>query len=340
MASPKNILDLSFDEISFFLKSINEKAFHSRQIFDWIYHKGILDFDGMKNLSRDLRLVLKTNFYFPETPILKESLNKDKTGKYLFGLPDGQKIETVLIPAAGRLTICVSSQVGCKFACAFCASGIGGWKRNLSSGEMLMQILQAQSLSKSKVTHVVFMGMGEPLDNWDEVRKAIETINSPGGLNIAARRITVSTCGIPDKIDAVADFGRQIELAVSLHGYNDEVRSKLMPINKRYPLAVLVQACRKYVRRTNRQVTFEYIVIPDVTMTAEAPKALAGLLRGFQCKINLIPYNIVEEFPWTTPSPRAVYRFRDELISLGVHTTIRWSKGLGADGACGQLRRK
>ena len=336
----KFILDFSYEEFCSYIESIGEKSFRSHQIFNWIYQKSILDFSQMKNLSADLRRHLKEEFLFPVVNCLGLSEDDSGTKKFLFELFDGQKIETVLIPAGKRLTVCVSSQAGCKFDCKFCASGIGGWVRNLSCGEILMQILQAQIQAERKITHVVFMGTGEPLDNWDEVKRAIEIINSSEGFNTAARRITVSTCGVLSKMKEMISLGRQIELAVSLHGYKDEVREQLMPINKTYPLKELIKECREYVKKTNRQITFEYVLIDGLTCCEEAPEVLARLLRGLKCKLNLIPYNPVEEFDWKVPSRNMIYRFRDALIEKGVHATIRWSKGGEARGACGQLRRQ
>lgn len=340
MSFERTILDFSFEECAAYMKSVGEKSFRARQVFDWIYHKGVLDFDQMKNLSQSLRDRLKKECPFPRVSCLEKQMCPAETKKYLFQWMDGQTIESVVIPSEQRMTVCISCQAGCKFACRFCASGIGGWVRNLSCGEILMQILQMQSYEKRRVTHVVFMGMGEPLDNWPAVQKAISVINSAEGMDIAARRITLSTCGIVPALKNVADFGRQIELAVSLHGYNDETRGQLMPVNQRYSLKELILACREYVKQTNRQITFEYILIDGLTCTTEAPGVLAKILKGLLCKVNLIPYNLVEEFDWKAPSRDDIYAFRDALIEKGVHATIRWSKGKNAHGACGQLRSR
>lgn len=338
--SGKSILDLSADDLTSYLDSIGQSSFRAQQISDWVYKKTVIDFQQMKNLPAEFRDQLAKDYPFPQMTVDRLIQDTAGTTKFLFTLPDSRKIEAVLIVKGQRVTICVSSQAGCKFACRFCASGIGGWLRHLACSEMIMQILLAQEKTGSKITHVVFMGTGEPFDNWEQVRAAINVINDPQGMGIAARRITISTCGLLPGIKKLQRFDKQIELAVSLHGHNDQVRSKLMPINQQYPLKELVSACREYVQATHRQVTFEYVLIDGLTLSDEAPKSLAKLLRGLNCKLNLIPYNSVKEFDWRAPSRNAVYRFRDALIEQGVHATIRWSKGHETDGACGQLRRE
>ena len=335
----RGILDLSYQSFQMYLESIGEKSFRAQQVFDWIYKKYIFDFDQMKNLSSELRHQLKKDLFFPTMECVQETQDNSNTIKFLFRLSDGQKIEAVLIQAAAsRLTVCVSSQAGCKFACKFCASGIGGWRRNLSCGEIVMQVLQIQAMISGNVTNVVFMGTGEPFDNWEAVRDAIQAINSQKGLNIAARRITISTCGIVPMLKEFSAIGLQVNLAISLHGYTDKIRQQLMPINKMYPLSDLIAACHECVEQTKRTITFEYILIEGLTCCDEAPQALAHLLKGLKCKLNLIPYNVVQEFEWKAPSRNAIYRFHDDLIEHKVHATIRWSKGQGAEGACGQLR--
>jgi len=320
------------------MESIGEKPFRARQLWEWIYRSRVLEVDQMKTLPADLRRRLKNDFSFPEWTCLQQETDSAGTTKFLFQLSGGSRIESVVIPSARRLTVCVSSQAGCRFACRFCASGVGGLDRDLTCGEILMQILYAQARENRRVTHVVFMGTGEPLDNWPEVKKAIEVINAPEGMDIAARRITVSTCGIIPGMKKMADLGRQIELAVSLHGYNDEVRGRLMPVNRRYPFRDLIPASRDYAARTNRQVTFEYLLIDGLTCCPEAVPALGQALKGLLCQVNLIPYNPVKEFDWRPPPRKHVYAFRNALIAAGVHATVRWSKGQGAQGACGQLR--
>jgi len=285
---------------------------------------------------------------FKSTPLQKKS--SDGTVKFLFTLYDGETIETVLIPTQSRTTVCVSTQVGCKFACRFCASGVDGWRRNLTCAEILEQILHAKGYVKNhiepvsgfkhqaNVTHVVFMGVGEPLDNYDQVLKAVRIINSPQAFGIAARRITISTCGLIPQIERLKTAGLQIELSVSLHGYNDAVRRQLMPVSSRYGLSDLITACREYSRATKRQITFEYILIKDLTCSKHAADALAHLLKGLLCKINLIPFNKVIESPYSSPSRREVLAFRQALQKKGIVATIRTPRGQDIEAACGQLR--
>ncbi|HRZ40198.1 MAG TPA: 23S rRNA (adenine(2503)-C(2))-methyltransferase RlmN [Candidatus Omnitrophota bacterium] len=338
--SNRNILDLSLPELIQYFEQIGERRFRAQQILNWIYQREAVSFEEMRNLPGPLREQLKKDFEFGWLTAEQRIEAEDETVKYLFPLRDDQKIETVAITAPQRLTLCVSSQAGCKFGCRFCASGLGGWRRQLSAGEILAQILAVKKdLSHRRVTHVVFMGTGEPLDNFDAVMAAIDMINSPEGLNIAIRRITISTCGVIPQMKVLAQAGRQIELAVSLHGYSNETRDMLMPANKKYPLKLLIQTCRDYIEQTHRQVTFEYIMIPGVTLTEEAPEALSDLLKGMNCKVNLIPYNRVAEFDFRQPTRSEIFDFRDRLIKAGVHTTVRWSKGEDVSAACGQLRR-
>jgi len=282
--------DLSESDLQSYLISLAERPFRAAQIRDWVYQKSVTDFSVMKNLSETLRQRLAQAFQFPVMEAASSTQDSSGTRKFVFQLNDGQRIETVLIPVRGRMTVCVSSQAGCRFACGFCASGLGGWTRNLSRGEIIMQILRAQQLGAQRVSHVVFMGTGEPLDNWEEAREAIALLNHPRAMGIAARRITVSTCGLIPGIKQLAQLGLQVELAVSLHGYDDESRGRLMPINQKYPLGELIRACREYGQKTRRQITFEYIMIDGVTCRQQAPEALAALLKGLECKLNLIPY--------------------------------------------------
>lgn len=334
-----DIRNLSFEELTAYLESIGEKSFRARQIFDWIYKKGAGDFSAMKNLPQPLKEHLQNDFVFEPAVVIQSLASEDKTRKFLFDLHDKEKVETVLIPTADRATVCVSTQAGCKFGCRFCASGIGGWTRNLTPAEILGQILHAKQAAEGQpLSHIVFMGTGEPLDNYDNVLKAIRIINSPQGLGIAARRITVSTCGVIPQIKKLAKEGIQIELAISLHGYSNESRKVLMPVNKKYPMADLIEACREYFQATKRQITFEYILIKNVTCSDEAAKELGKLLKGFVCKLNLIPYNKVNEFDHEPPSREEVFHFRDQLAKNGIHSTIRSPRGRDVGAACGQLR--
>lgn len=335
----RDMLDLSYEDLTAYLKSVGESPFRSSQIFEWIYQKQVQSFDKMSNLPSRLRGRMKNDFIFYEPRILQKKISSDGTLKVLFELHDQKKIETVLIPTLTRATVCVSTQAGCKFGCRFCASGIGGWERNLSCGEILSQVLYMKKIAQKRpLSHIVFMGMGEPLDNYDNLIKAIRVINSPEGINIAARRITISTCGLIPQIKKLAEEGLQIELAVSLHGSSDTSRNVLMPINKKYPVKDLIAACKVYSKATKRQITFEYILIKDVTCTERASRELSRLLKGLLCKINLIPYNPVSEFDHKPPSRNQIFSFKNQLTRLGVHAMIRAPRGRDVSAACGQLR--
>ncbi len=339
MMTKLDIRELSFDEFVHYLQEKGEKPYRAQQIFDWIYKKGVENFEQMKNIPQPLRERLAADFNFWEQSIIKEAESSDHTRKFLFDLHDRERIETVLIPTEARTTVCVSTQAGCKFGCRFCASGIGGWNRNLSCGEIVSQILYAKQKAQDvPLSNIVFMGVGEPLDNYDNLLKAIRLVNSSEGMNFAARRITISTCGVVPQIEKLAKEGMQIELAVSLHGSSNDSRNVLMPVNKKYPVKDLIAACRQYSRVTKRQITFEYIMIKDVTCTPQAAEELGKLLKGMLCKVNLIPYNKVEEFKHETPSKKDMYAFRDRLVELRVHATIRTPRGPDVAAACGQLR--
>ena len=337
----RDILNLSFQDLADYFQSIGEPAFRATQTFERIYKKGAWNFAAMTDLSAPLRSRLAQNFTLQPLKIVTKLVSKDGTTKFLFDLHDHEKIETVLIPTATRTTICISTQAGCKFGCKFCASGLGGWKRNLTTGEILAQILRIKEESakhKKPLSHIVCMGTGESFDNYDNLLKALRIVNDERGINIGARRITISTVGLVPKIAQFADENFQIELAISLHGYNDASRSILMPVNKKHPFTELIQACRAYFQKTRRQITFEYILIKDVTCSDEAALELAKNLKGIVCKMNLIPYNPVKEFPHKPPAPEEMLRFQKRLKALGIHATIRTPRGRDVSAACGQLR--
>lgn len=334
-----DIRDFSLKELEEKFVELGEKPFRARQVFDWIYKKGATDFEAMKNLPAALRVLLKKRFLFTQPGVVSELKSSDGTKKFLFSLADKETVETVLIPTETRATVCVSTQAGCKFGCKFCASGIGGWTRNLTAAEILSEVLYAKaSAQEQPLSHIVFMGTGEPLDNYENLMKAIRLINAPEGIGIAARRITVSTCGVIPKILQMAKEGLQIELAISLHGYDNESRNVLMPVNRKYPFDDLIKACHEYFKATKRQITFEYILIKDVTCTDKAAESLRKAFKGLVCKMNLIPYNPVSEFDHKTPSREEMSRFRDRLEKFGVHATIRTPRGRDVSAACGQLR--
>ena len=336
----QDIKNLSFQELAAYLESIGEKNFRANQIFDWIYKKGVRNFTGMKNLPDPLKKKLGENFVLEDQTLVKKEVARDTTTKFLFGLYDKEKVESVLIPSKASVTACISTQAGCKFGCRFCASGIGGWNRNLSCAEIVGQILYVKESAKEKhpLTNIVFMGIGEPFDNYDNLIKAIRIINSPQGINIGARKITISTCGLIPEIKQLIKENIQIELAISLHGSNQQMRNLVMPVNRKYPLAELIDVCRQYSTVTKRQITFEYILIKDLTCTLKAAEELGKLLKGILCKMNLIPYNPVTEFPHEPPAKLEAIAFKTKLKELGIHATIRTPRGRDIQGACGQLR--
>lgn len=339
----EDVRNLSHEELLKYCDGIGEKSFRATQVFEWIYQKGVWSFDDMSNLPQSLRDRLKQDFILQPNTIAQKHVAEDGTTKFLFDLCDHEKVESVLIPTARRTTACISTQAGCKFGCKFCASGIGGWSRNLNCAEIITQVLHVREESQKHqwpLSNIVFMGTGEPLDNLPHVMKAIRLINSKKAINIGARHITVSTVGIIPKFKELAKEGLQIELAVSLHGYDNESRNILMPVNRKYPFDDLMDACREYVKTTNRQITFEYILIKDVTCTEKAVLCLKKAFRGIICKMNLIPYNPVSEFDYQTPSRREMLHFRRRLEEAGIHATIRTPRGRDVGAACGQLRHE
>ncbi len=341
MPSLCDIRELSLDELTAHLASAGIEPFRAGQIFQWIYQKGAWDFESMTNLPRPLRQKLKSTFVLGPNVIARKIVSADGTVKFLFDLHDHEKIESVLIPAPARMTACISTQAGCKFGCKFCASGIGGWSRHLTSAEILTQVLhvKAEALGQKRpLTHIVFMGTGEPLENFQNLFKAIKIINSDKGIGIGARHITISTVGLVPGIKELYKQNLQIELAISLHGYDNDSRNVLMPVNRKYPFDELMEACREHFKQTKRQITFEYILIKDVTCTAKAVESLKKAFKGMVCKMNLIPYNPVAEFEHKTPSREEMLDFKNRLAKAGIHATIRTPRGKDVDAACGQLR--
>ncbi|MFA5144745.1 MAG: 23S rRNA (adenine(2503)-C(2))-methyltransferase RlmN [Candidatus Omnitrophota bacterium] len=334
-----NICDLTLEELKELLRKRGQEAFHAQQVFSWIYKKAATDFEMMSDLSSGLRKQLKEDFYLLSLKPVKLDKSLDGTEKSLLELKDASLIETVLIPAENRITGCVSTQVGCKFNCGFCASGVSGFKRNLASGEIVEEALYLKNRSQGgKLTHLVFMGMGEPLDNCENVIKAIRIINSPEALRIGARRITISTCGLIPGIKRLSDEGLQVELSISLHAADDQTRSQIMPVNKKYPVKELIKACAEYIKKTNRQVTFEYILINGINSDLRSAARLSDILNGLNCKVNLIPSNPIKELGMEPPSKLAILLFRDYLLKQGVNVTLRKPRGRDIEAACGQLR--
>jgi 23S rRNA (adenine2503-C2)-methyltransferase len=335
----ENIKELTFEELKNLLREWGEPAFCAKQIFSWIYKKGADDFDQMSNLALALRKRLKENFCLSSLKLIQASESHDGTEKFLFALQDKNLIEAVIIPAKERITGCVSTQAGCKFKCLFCASGLLGLKRNLTQGEIIEQVLYLKNKCQDeKLTNLVFMGTGEPLDNYDNVMKAIRIINSSEGLNIGARKITISTCGIIPGIERLSQEGLQIELSISLHASDDKTRNEIMPVNKKYPLNKLMFACRQYIEKTNRQITFEYILIAGLNSDLQSAKNLSKILKGLICKVNLIPANVVKECKIGPPKNKDILFFRDYLLKQGINVTLRMPRGQDIEAACGQLR--
>ncbi len=336
-----DIKNLNLKELETVITSWGFPRFCAGQVFDWVYKKSAVDFSQMSNLPLDLRKRLAENYVLSCLELVKKQQSKDKTEKFLFELADKNFIEAVSIPAKDRVTGCISSQAGCKFACRFCASGQLGLRRNLEVAEIIEQALYLKNYSAAKkLTHIVFMGTGEPLDNYDNVLAAIRLINAKDGMGIGARRITISTCGIIPGIEKLAQEKLQIELSVSLHAADNATRDKLMPVNKKYPLEQLLRCCRDYVKKTNRQVTFEYILVKDINSGLPDARRLAIMLAGFDCKVNLIPANPARNLGILAPPAGAVKVFQNALSQSGVKVTLRQARGEDIDAACGQLRLK
>lgn len=335
----QDIKDFTLEELESALRSWDIPVFHCRQIFVWIYQRLVYDFTSMTDLPVSLRQKLGGKFRLHTLILRKMQESKDGTKKLLLELKDGNLIESVLIPAKGRVTGCISTQVGCRFACRFCASGLKGFKRNLTCGEILDEVIYLKSNSKrNRLTHLVFMGTGEPLDNYDNVLKAVRIINSAYSFNIGARKITVSTCGIIPGIKRLVQEGLQMELSISLHAADEKTRSAILPINKKYPLKELISACREYVDKTNRQITFEYILLKGINSDLQKARDLVTILKGLNCKVNLIPYNLACRPEFMPPENKEVVVFKRYLTRSGITVTLRKPRGEDIDAACGQLR--
>lgn len=337
-----DILNLTLDELSFWLGKKGFKPYRAKQIFKWIYSNQADEFDIMTDLAKDLRSILADRFVIGRLSVADMAKSADGSIKYLFQLLDGQYIETVLIPEKNHYTLCISSQVGCAQGCKFCQTALGGLIRNLSRGEIIAQVRDAVNMmaDPSRLTNIVVMGMGEPLANYENVVSAVNTlIDSDYGLNYSSRRVTISTAGIVPKI---ADLGRDVpvNLAVSLNAADDETRDMLMPVNRKYPIDRLMEACRQYPLPHRRRITFEYILIKDVNDTTEDAKRLAKLLRSIRAKINLIPFNAHPGSDFKRPDESVILKFQDILLNSNYTAIIRKSKGEDIMAACGQLRTK
>jgi 23S rRNA (adenine2503-C2)-methyltransferase len=335
----ENILDLNLGKLKNWMKEHQESEFRAKQIFDWIYN-GTWTFEGMKNISLYTQQKIGKYFYIDIPEIVKTSDSKlEATHKFLLKYQDGNIIESVVMEYDYGNSICISTQIGCRMGCKFCASTVGGLIRNLSCGEMIGQILGVQEKIKDRISNVVLMGSGEPLDNYDNVIEFIKIINSDYSLNIGQRRITLSTCGIVPKIRALADMDLQITLSVSLHAPNDTLRRTMMPIANKYSIAEILDACKYYLDKTNRRITFEYAVVKDVNDSIEIARQLGNILKGLLCHVNLIPVNEVRENNFKKSSKNTLGMFCNILTAAGIETTIRKEMGADINAACGQLRR-
>lgn len=335
----KSIYGMSLKDLEEYFLSHNDKKFRATQIYDWLYRKNVTSFDDMTNLKKDVIELLKNDFYL-RTLELKKVERDTLVNKYLFYLQDGEKIEAVLMRHDYGNSICISTQVGCNMGCKFCESGRLKKVRNLTAGEMTEQILQVQEDIGDRVSHVVLMGIGEPFDNYDEVTKFIEIINHDLGLAIGARHITVSTCGLIPKIKEFMTFPYQVNLAISLHAPTDELRRQIMPVANAYPLKDLMQTIQKYIAKTNRRVTFEYILLQGINDSKECAESLAKLVSGMNCYINLIPYNETENIGYKRSKEETIREFYDILKKNHTSVTKRKEFGSKISAACGQLRSK
>ena len=336
----KNIKDYNLEELKKEMIELGEKPFRAEQIFKWVHQEKVKTFEEMTNLSLELRKKLEENYTMCNYKILKKQESKDGTIKYLFDVLDGNAIETVLMRYHHGNSICVSSQIGCKMGCKFCASTGINFIRSLTSGEILEQIIAVEQDTGEKISNVVFMGIGEPFDNYDNVVNAIKIINNPKGLNIGARHISISTSGIVPNIYQLAEENIQCTLSISLHATSNEKRSSMMPVNNAYPIEELIKACKEYIKKTNRRISFEYALAKDNNDNLQDAKELVKLLKGMLCHVNLIPINKIENGKFDKSSNENIMKFRDYLNDHGIVATIRRELGSDIDAACGQLRRK
>ena len=335
-----NLKSMTLPEITAALKALGQPAFRGKQVYTWL-HKGVRSYEEMTNLPKSLRDSLAQQYpLYAPVAVRKQESQRDGTIKYLWQLQDGNCVETVLMRYHYGNTVCISTEVGCPMGCAFCASTLGGLVRKLEPFEMLDQVLFTQLDSGLPVNHIVLMGIGEPLDNFDNVMRFLELVNSEDGMNISMRHISLSTCGLVPKIDELAKRKLQISLAISLHGPNDGVRDRIMPVNKAYPMDELLAACRRYYEATSRRIHFEYAMIDGVNDTPEAARELLRRMKGLPAHFNLIPLNHVEESPLKPSSKAAVATFQKILEDGGITATVRRTLGGDIDASCGQLRRK
>ena len=334
------ISSYTLEGLTALMKELGQPAFRAKQIFHWLHQKLITEFSAMTDQPKALLAKLEEGYYIAAPAIVRRQQSKDGTVKYLFALEDGNCIETVIMRYHYGVTACVSSQVGCRMGCRFCASTQAGRVRNLEAGEIAGQIYAAQKDIGERISHIVLMGIGEPLDNFDNVMDFLSIISSPDGVNIGMRNISLSTCGIVPMIDKLAEKKLQLTLSISLHAPNDAMRSGMMPVNDAYPVAQLIAACRRYQQTTGRRVSFEYSMVRGVNDSPATAKELAALIRGMGAHVNLIPINPVDGSPYSATDAENVKRFQSLLTDLGVNATVRRRLGSDISAACGQLRRE
>ncbi|MFI3307485.1 MAG: 23S rRNA (adenine(2503)-C(2))-methyltransferase RlmN [Mycoplasmatota bacterium] len=332
-----DIYNYKLKDLEQYFKEKNELPFKAVQVFEWIYKKKITSFLDMRNVSKKTINDLNNDFYFSTLKLEQQQISKD-TNKYLFNLSDNNKIEAVLMKHDYGNSLCISTQVGCNMGCAFCESGRLKKVRNLSASEMVLQILEIEKISELKINSIVLMGIGEPFDNYDSVIDFVDIINTGKGIDIGARHITISTCGIVPKIKEFSNYEKQVNLAISLHAPNDEIRNKIMPINKAYNIKELISALKEYIKKTNRRVTLEYILLDNINDTDKCAHELAKLIRGMNCYVNLIPYNETTHIQFKKSSKEKIMNFYDILKKEKINVTIRREFGNEISGACGQLR--
>ena len=334
------ISSYTLEGLTALMKELGQPAFRAKQIFHWLHQKLVTEFSAMTDQPKALLAKLEEGYYIAAPAIARRQQSKDGTVKYLFALADGNCIETVIMRYHYGVTACVSTQVGCRMGCRFCASTQAGRVRNLEAGEIAAQIYAAQKDIGERISHIVLMGIGEPLDNFDNVMDFLSIISSPDGVNIGMRNISLSTCGVVPMIDKLAEKKLQLTLSISLHAPNDAMRSKMMPVNDAYPVAQLIAACRRYQETTGRRVSFEYSMVRGVNDSPATAKELAALIRGMGAHVNLIPINPVDGSPYSATDAENVKRFQTLLTDLGVNATVRRRLGSDISAACGQLRRE
>ncbi|GAB6137432.1 dual-specificity RNA methyltransferase RlmN [Halanaerobaculum tunisiense] len=340
MSKKIDLIGKNLTELEALVEELGQASFRAQQLFSWLYDKQVTDFSEMSNLAQELRSKLQQRAKISRLEVIAQQEATDGTEKYLFALEDGKRIETVYLPADNRHTLCVSTQVGCAMGCEFCATGLQGLTRDLTAGEIINQILTIEQITETRITNVVFMGMGEPLANYEQVLKAVRLINHDQGLNIGMRKITLSTCGLVPEIKRLAQEELQLTLAISLHAPNNELRSEMMPINDRYPLEELLRACRYYIEQTGRRITFEYALVAGTNDSLQHARQLSDLLAGMLAHVNLIPINQVAETGYKGSDRERINNFKAELTSRNIPVSMRVERGTDIEAACGQLQSK